>query len=87
MGGAQLAPHLPAHPEQEEAAGKQQAHDLQELGGHAGKRDAQHRGRHHADQDGLVALVCWQSRGGKPDHDRVVAGENEVDQDDLSECR
>ena len=83
--GAKLAPHLPANPEQQNAAGKQQANDLEELRGHAGERNAQHRGRHHADQNGLAPLVRWEPRGSEPDHDRVVAGENEIDQDHLNE--
>src|SRR5690606_5660150 len=50
---AQLAPHLPAYPEQENAAGKQQAYDLQELGGDERKADAHQRCCENTDKDRL----------------------------------
>ena len=82
---AQLAPHLPAHPEQQHAAGKQQADHLQELGRDAGKDDAQRGRGHDADDDGAAALIGRQARSREPDDDGVVAGEHEVDQDDLEQ--
>ena len=36
-----------------------------------------------ADQDRLLALTLGQPGGGKPDDDRIVAGEHQVDHDDL----
>ncbi len=80
---AQIAPHLPADPEQEDAAGQQQADDLEKLDGDAGKRDAQDGGGKNADQDRLLALVGRQPRRGKTDDDGVVAGQHQVDEDDL----
>ena len=82
---AQLAPHLPAHPQQQHAAGEQQADHLQELGRDAGEDDAQGCGGDDADDDGAAALLGRQAGGGKADDDGVVAGEHEVDQDDLEQ--
>ena len=75
MAGAQLAPHLPADPEQQDAAGEQQADDLQKLGGEPGEDDAQDRGGDDAEQDGLVALFLGEAGRGEADDDGVVAGE------------
>ena len=36
-GGAKFTPHLPAHPEQQKAAGEQQADKFQELRSNTGK--------------------------------------------------
>ena len=81
----QLAPHLPAHPQQENAAGKQQSHDLQQLYCDSREADPQGRGSQYAGQDGLFPLVLRQSGSGKPDNDRIVAGEHQVDHHDLKE--
>ena len=85
--GAQLAPHFPADPEQQQSAGEQQADDLKQLRGDAGEADAHQRGRADADQDGLGALLFRQAGGRQPDDDRIVAGKHEVDEDDFEECR
>ena len=82
---AQLAPHLPAHPQQQDAAGKQQADDLQQLDRDAGKADAHHGRRGDAPEDHLGALVLRQTGGGEPDDDGVVAGQHQVDHDDLEQ--
>jgi len=84
---AQLAPHLPAHPKEEDAAGQQQAHDLEELGGEEREDDAQHRRRNDAEQDRLVALVLRKPRRRQADHDGVVAGKRQVDADHHQEGR
>ncbi len=73
------------HPEQQDAAGEQQADDRQQLDGDAGERDAQHRGGDDADQDGAPALLRRQAGGGEPDDDGIVAGQHQVDHDDLEE--
>src|SRR5918995_909207 len=48
MAGPQLAPHLPAHPEQENTAGEKQADDLEELGRETREDDAQDGSRNDA---------------------------------------
>ena len=83
--GPQLAPHLPAHPQQQHAAGKQQADDLQELGGGGGKTDAQHRRGDDAHEDRLGALFFRQAGCGQADHDGIVARQHQVDHDDLEQ--
>jgi hypothetical protein len=57
MAGAQLTPHIPAHPEQQDAASQQRARDLQELGYCGSKPVAQDRGRNDTDQDRSGALL------------------------------
>ena len=47
--------------------------------------DAQDRRGDDADQDGLVALLLRQAGRGKADDDGVVAGQDQVDHDDLGE--
>ena len=86
-GGAQLAPHLPADPEQQDAADQQQAEDLQELQRDGGEADAQHGRGDDADQDRLAALLDGQAGGGEPDDDGVVPGKHEIDSDNLEQRR
>ena len=83
MGGAvaQLAPHFPCDPEQEDAAGKQEAHDQEQLCRDEREDDAQDRGGEDADQDGLAALVRGQAGRGHADDDRIVTGQNEINRD------
>ena len=50
---AQLAPHLPAHPKQENAAGQQQSDDLKQLHRDARETDSQYGGGEDADQNRL----------------------------------
>ena len=81
----QLAPHLPRHPEQQQAAREQQPDDREQLHGDQRERDpAQHR-QHDADHDDLALLLARQPARRHPDHDRVVAGEHEVDHDHRGE--
>jgi hypothetical protein len=81
----QLAPHLPAYPQQQNAAGEQQADHLQELGRHRREGDAQQRRRDDADEDRARALRCRQTGGREADNDRIVPGQNQVDHDHLQQ--
>ncbi|MGY4470624.1 hypothetical protein ACVWWK_006333 [Bradyrhizobium sp. LB9.1b] len=58
---------------------------MQKLGRDAGKDDAQGGGGDDADDNGAPALLGRQAGCGKADDDGVVAGEHEVDQDDLKQ--
>ena len=82
---AQIAVHLPGHPEQEDAAGEDQADDLHQLGDHEGKDDPQHQSGDDADQDDALALRRRQARGERADDDRIVAGQHDVDHQHLAE--
>ena len=82
---AQFAPHLPAHPQQQQAAGQQQADDGQQLDGDQGEADAQHDGGGQADQDRLLALLRRQGGGGQAHGDGVVAGQHQIDHQHLAE--
>ncbi len=79
---AQLAPHLPAHPQQQDAAGKQEADDGEQLGRDKREQDAEDGGRQHADQDRLAALFLGQAGGREADDHRIVARQDKVDHDD-----
>ena len=83
----QLAPHLPAYPKQQNAAREQQSDDLQQLNRDGSEADAQDRGGQYADQNRLLALTLGQPGGCEPDDDRIVAGEHQVDHDDLEKRR
>jgi len=78
-GPAQLAPHLPAHPQQQDPACEQQTDDFQKLDGESGKGDPQQSRAENPDQDGSPALFCSQARRCKTDDDRVVARQHEID--------
>jgi hypothetical protein len=82
---AELAPHFPAHPEEEDATGEQQPDQLQELNGDAGKGNAEGGRRANADDECLVALIGRQAGSGEAYNDGVVAGEHQVDENDLEE--
>lgn len=87
MSMLQFLPHLPADPQKQQPAGEEQADDLQKLGGGGGKADAQDGGGDDAKQDRLGALILGQAGRGKADDDGVVAGQNQVDHDDLEQRR
>ena len=50
-----------------------------------GEQNAQHGGGDNADQNGAGALRGRQAGGGKPDDNGIVAGQHQVDHDDLAE--
>ena len=81
----QFAPHLPAHPQKQEAARQKQADDGQKLNGDQRQADAQDDGDGQADQDGLAALFLGQGGGGQAHGHGVVAGQDEVDHQHLAE--
>jgi len=80
----ELAPHLPAHPEQEDAAGEEKADQLQELDGYDGQAQPQDDGGDEAVEYGLAPLLGRQASGREANGDSVVPGEGQVDHDDLS---
>jgi hypothetical protein len=84
---AQFAPHLPAHPQQENAAGEQQPDDCKQLNGDCGERQSQHSRRNDADQDRLASLRRRQACGREADNHRIVARKHQVDHDHLAESR
>lgn len=87
MAGAKFAPHLPADPEQQQAAGQQQPDDCQQIDCDAGKENTQNGRGQNADNDRLAALRGLEAGSGKADNHGIVAGENEVDSDDLQQSR
>jgi hypothetical protein len=78
MTGLQFPPHLPAHPQQKNAAREKQPDDLEKLRREAGKYDPQHRCGDDPDQDGPVALLRRQTGGGEADDHGVVARQHQV---------
>ena len=77
----QLAPHLPGDPEQQQAARQHQADDREQLHRDHRERDpAEHR-QPDADHDHPPALLRRQAARRQADHDRIVAGQHEVDHD------
>ena len=47
---------------------------------------AQHDGGANAPEDNLAALLQGDASRGHADHDCVVAGQHEIDRDDLAQC-
>jgi hypothetical protein len=84
-GVAQLAEHPPAHPQQQHAAGQRDTDDRQQLHGDGGEGDAHHRRRADAPEDRLAPLLLRQPGGRHADDDGVVAGQDDVDEQDLGE--
>ena len=65
-GWRELAPHLPADPEQQHAAGEQQADERQQLRRDQREDDAQHGRGDDADQDRLARAALGQAGRGEP---------------------
>ena len=80
-----LAVHLPAHPEEQDAAGEHQADDRQQLHRRGGENDAERDGAGDTPEDHLGAHLRRDPRRRHADDDGVVAGEHQVDHDDLGE--
>ena len=77
---------LDADPQQQQAADQLQVADLQQLIDDQHEDDAQHDGARAAEQDGrLLLLALGERAAGQRDDHGVVAGEHDVDQDDLQE--
>src|SRR6185437_15832117 len=72
---AQLAIHLPAHPEQQQPARQREADDREQLQGDRGD----------AEDDRPPALPGRQTGDGQPDHDGIIAGQHDVDEQHLQE--
>ena len=87
MGGPQLAPHLPANPEEKDAACKEKPHDLQQLRRDGGKGDAHDRRGDDPQKDRAGALLFRQTRRCKADDDGIVACKREVDANNLQQRR
>ncbi len=83
LGGQQLI----GNPQERQAAGEHQARDAQQPD-HTNRHRRAHRDRtHRPPDDGAALQVAWEIAGGQRDHDRVVAGQHQVDQDDGQQCR
>ena len=82
---AQLAIHLPAHPEQQKPAREQQPDDRQELQGDRAERHADDRRTGDAEQDRAPLLLLGQPRYRQSHDEGVVAGQRHVDADHLGE--
>ncbi len=83
--GGDVAIEPPRHPHEEDASGQHQAQNVEDAGGDQGQADAQHHRQRHAPEHHLVAAAAGQPSGRRADHHGVVAGEHEIDQDDLKE--
>ncbi|CDX22849.1 hypothetical protein MPLSOD_100114 [Mesorhizobium sp. SOD10] len=83
---AQLAPHFPAHPQKQKTAGDEQhGADAQQPLRDQGKDYAQDGGCPDADKDSALALIRGKAGRREADHNCVVAGEGEIDCDNLEE--
>jgi hypothetical protein len=73
--------------QQRDATREQQTDDFQKLDSESRKHDPQHRRGKNPDQDCSPALFRHQAGRCKPDDDRIVAREHEVDHHHLKQRR
>src|SRR5262249_8282557 len=72
-------------PEQEQAAGRQQAVDAEKADGRETECDPQHQRQQDAPANSPVTLLFRQRRRRETDRHRIVGREREIDEDDLEE--
>jgi hypothetical protein len=82
---AEFAPHLPAHPQEKDAPGEQETEHLEQLRGDARKRDAKSRRGENAHEDRAPSLLRRKSGRREANDDGIVAGQHQVDHDDLEQ--
>jgi hypothetical protein len=83
---AQLAPHFPAHPEQQQATTHEQGTSKrQQPRGGERKNDTQNRCGNDAHKNGPGPLLFGQPGSGKADDNRIVSGQHQVNHDDLTQ--
>ena len=75
--------HLPANPQQQDAASQRQTYDGEKLGRDQREEDTQHDRRADPGEDHFPPLFLRHAGGGHPDDDGVVAGQDKIDGDDL----
>ncbi len=85
LGRPEVAPHLPADPQQDQSAREGQADDPQQPGGQQREDDAQRHRRAEAREDGGAPLQGGQTRGRHAHGHGVVASQGQVDQQDLQQ--
>ena len=82
-GLAQFLEHLPAHPEQQQAAGKRQTGDFEQANGDQRQDDADHGRGPDAGHDRFRTLAGGKARRHHADDHHVVARQHHIDEDDL----
>ncbi len=82
---ADITPHAPAHPGEQQSADKEKADDVQEFDHDQGEADAQNGCGNDADDDGPAPQDRGEAGHGHADHDGIVAGEDDVDDNDGQE--
>ena len=83
--GGDLPVHLPADPQQQDAAGEHQADDGEQLHGDRREDDAQDDRGQDAPKDHPGANLGCDARGCETDDDSVVACQHQVDHRDVEE--
>ena len=84
---AKLAVHPPRDPQQQIPPASTRPTICSSCDDDEREGDAQHQRGEHADQDDFLALIRRETGGQRSDDDRIVAGEHDVDQQDLEEGR
>jgi len=74
---------LHGDPKQQHAANNMHVRQREKLHNHSGEYDAQEHCRAGAKNDAPASLLLRQRAAGHRDHDRVVAGKEKIDPDDL----
>jgi hypothetical protein len=81
----ELEPHLPADPEEKNAAGKQKPKYLQQLRCYAGECVSKSGCSKNSDYDRALSLLGRQTGRGKANDDSIVSRQHQVDHDDLDQ--
>src|SRR5258708_3424552 len=81
-----LPVHFPTDPQQQNAAGQRQSDDGEKLLRYRRKGDAEDHRAGDAPEDDLGSHLRRHPRSGETDDDRIVAGQDDVDQDDIEQA-
>jgi hypothetical protein len=84
-GQPDLAIHFPAHRQQQDAAGKRQSNNREQLRRHDRKQNSQNYRAGHAPEDDADPQRRVDPRRRHTYDDGVVAGQDEIDDEDLRE--
>jgi hypothetical protein len=76
---------LEGDPEQEQAADDSKERNAQEFRNEEGENDAKADRRARAEHDAELALVLRKRATGHGDNNRIIAGEKDIDPNDLKE--
>jgi hypothetical protein len=82
---ANVTPHPPGDPQKQQSSDQDQPDHLQQLGDDQGEENTEHQSCDYADDDHHPSLMRREAGSERSDHDRIVAGQHQVDHQHLEE--